>query len=131
MRTLGTQVRLRRLLRVQADFQHRLELDAERGRLGSTAASRLLELVAGVRASWQQDSAGAELGPLRAHVSRCLVAMEAAAASLAHPGADHAALFGQLRDLGMPLVFFLRGLEESDEVSLGDWLAPAVLSRSA
>ncbi len=131
MRTLGTQVRLRRLLRVQADFQQRLALEAEPRHVAKAAAVRLIDLVAGVRATWLQESAGLHLGRLRGHVSRSLAAMEVAAASLEQPGADYASLFGELRDAGMPLVFFLRGLEESDELALGEWLEPAVLSRSA
>jgi len=131
MRTLGTQVRLRRLLRVQADYQQRLALEAAPRPVAKAAAARLVDLVTGARATWQQESAGFDLGRLRGHVSRSLAAMEAAAASLERPGADYPALFGELRDAGMPLVFFLRGLEESDERALGEGLEPAALSRSA
>lgn len=131
MRTLGTQVRLRRLLRIEADYQHRLAAEAAPRELAEAAAARLLDQVAAVRATWLQESAGADLGELRGHVSRCLAAMDRAAAGLQLPGADHAGRLAELREAGMPLVFFLRGLESSDERALAEWREPAPLSRSA
>lgn len=130
MRTLQTQVRLRRLLRVQAEYERRWLEEAGGCQLAEAAATRLLQLLRDVRASWAQESASLELPGLRGHVSRSLAAMEAAAAGLVGPGADVAALGERFREAGLPLVFFLRGLDEAGEPVLAD-LGRPVLQRSA
>ena len=77
-----------------------------------------------------QESAGFELGGLRTHLTRSLSAMEAAAAGLERPGADLSDLDQRFRDAGLPLVFFLRGLDDSGEPLLAE-LVGAQLARSA
>ena len=130
MRTLQTQMRLRRVLRVQAEYQRRLLQENGSGQLAQAASARLLQLLRDVRAGWAHETAGVELTGLRAHVSRSLSAMEAAAAGLARPGADVAALGERFREAGVPLVFFLRGLDDSSEPVLAELGGPA-LQRSA
>ena len=133
MRTLQTQVRLRRLLRVQAEYERRLVEEAGGRQLAEAASGRLLQLLRDVRASWAQESAGLELPGLRGHVTRSLATMEAAAAGLARPGADVGSLGERFREVGLPLVFFLRGMEDADEaalIELGGSGRPA-LQRSA
>ena len=130
MRTLQTQMRLRRLLRVQADYQRRLLEEDGRGQLAQAASARLLQLLRDVRAGWAKETAGVELAGLRGHVSRSLSAMEAAAAGLARPGADVISLGERFREAGVPLVFFLRGLDDSGEPVLTELAGPA-LQRSA
>src|SRR5437588_2908687 len=110
MRTLATQMRLRRLLRVQADYQQRLASSGDAEPLAA-ASARLLQLVDDVRATWNRESQGAELDGLRGHVSRSLAAMQASAAAMARPSADVRRLGAEFRDAGLPLVFFLRGLD--------------------
>jgi len=118
---------------VTSQVRRRLAAEAggDRRRLAAAAAGRLLGLLQEVRQAWAADSAGAQLGSLRAHVSRSLAAMEASAAALDRPGADVSALNRDFREAGVPLVFFLRGLEGAGERSPLDWLEPAELSRTA
>ena len=120
MRTLATQMRLRRLLRTQLEYQQRLVTEGSSGPVAAAASARLLQLVQDVRGTWGRESQGADLAGLRSYVQRSLAAMEAAAAALAQPGADVARLGGDLRDAGVPLVFFLRGLDDSDAPVLAE-----------
>jgi hypothetical protein len=129
MRTLATQMRLRRLLRAQADYQQRLVHEGQL-ELSATASARLLQLLADVRGTWERESAGMDLAGLRGHVTRSLAAMQAAAAALGRPGADAARLSAELRETGVPLVFFLRGLDDSEAPVLAE-LAGRELQRTA
>jgi hypothetical protein len=132
MRTLATQMRLRRLLRVQAEYQERLLIEGPAGPLAAAASARLLQLLHDVRATWARESQGVDLSGLRPHVQRTLAALEAAAAALAHPGADASRLGADLRDAGVPLVFFLRGLDDSGDPVLAELAGrAATLPRSA
>jgi hypothetical protein len=128
MRTLQTQMRLRRALRTQAEYQRRLGTEGMAEELRRAASARLLQLLRDTRAAWAQESAGAALGGLRTHVNRSLSAMEAAAAALERPGGEPD--FQPFRDSGVPLVFFLRGLDDSSEPVLAE-LTGAALQRSA
>jgi hypothetical protein len=130
MRTLATQMRLRRLLRTQADYQRRLAGERLPGPLAAAASTRLLDLLAEVRATWEREARGLELAGLRSHVSRSLAAMQAAAAALGQPGADVGRLGAELREAGVPLVFFLRGLDDSEAPVLAE-LAGRELPRTA
>jgi len=132
MRTLATQMRLRRLLRVQAEYQQRLLTEGPVGPLAAGASARLLQLIQDVRATWARESQGVDLAGLRPHVQRSLAAMEAAAAALAHPGEDVSRLGAELREAGVPLVFFLRGLDDSGDPVLAELAGrAATLPRSA
>ncbi len=130
MRTLATQMHLRRLLRAQADYHQRLLSEGSAGPLAGAASTRLLQLLRDVRDTWGRESQGMELAGLRSHVQRSLAAMEAAAAAMAGPGADVGRLDAEFRDAGVPLVFFLRGLDDSDAPVLAE-LAGRALPRSA
>jgi len=132
MRTLATQMRLRRLLRVQAEYQQRLLTEGPVGPLAAAASARLLQLLQDVRTTWARESQGVDLAGLRPHVQRSLAAMEAAAAALEHPGADVSRRGADLRDAGVPLVFFLRGLDDSGDPVLAELAGRgATLPRSA
>jgi hypothetical protein len=130
MRTLATQMRLRRVLRVQAEYHQRLVSEGATRQLASTASARLLQLVQDTRATWTRESQGAELAGLRSYVLRSFAAMEAAAAALPQPRADAARLGAEFRDAGVPLVFFLRGLDDSEGPVVAE-LAGKPLARSA
>ena len=130
MRTLQTQMRVRRALRVEAEYQRRLAAEGYSPELARAAGARILQVLRDVRAAWNQESAGSEVAALRGHVSRWLSAMETAAARLERPGADLGGLSEQFRDAGVPLVFFLRGLDDSSDPVLAE-LTGAVLERSA
>jgi hypothetical protein len=113
MRTLATQMRLRRLLRTQADYQRRLAVERRGSPLAGAASTRLLQLLEDVQVTWTRESQGVDLVGLRPYVQRSFATMRAAAAGMAAPGADALRLGVQLREAGLPLVFFLRGLDES------------------
>jgi hypothetical protein len=132
MRTLATQMRLRRLLRAQAEYQQRLLTQGSVGPLAAAASSRLLQLLQDVRGTWARESHGADLGGLRSYVQRSFAAMEAAAAAMARPGADVSRLSADLRGAGVPLVFFLRGLDDSEAPVVAELTGrTAALRRSA
>ncbi|HKF79130.1 MAG TPA: hypothetical protein VKF59_23505 [Candidatus Dormibacteraeota bacterium] len=130
MRTLTTQMRLRRLLRAQAEYQQRLRGEGPVSTLAAAGSGRLLHLLADVRAAWGREGEGLAVPDLRAHVSRSLAAMGAAAAAMAVPGADLARLDAEFRDVGLPLLFFLRGLDDSEAAVLAE-LGGRSLLRSA
>ena len=123
-------MRLRRLLRTQADYQQRLLREGRPGPLAAAASARLLQLLSEVRTTWEREAQGVDLAGLRAHVSRSLAAMQAAAAALGAPGADVVRLGAELREVGVPLVFFLRGMDDSDAPVLAE-LAGRDLPRTA
>jgi hypothetical protein len=132
MRTLATQMRLRRLLRAQAEYQQRFATEGSLGPLRAAASTRLRQLLQDVRVTWARESHGVDLAGLRQHVQRSFAAMEAAAAALPQPGADVSRLGAELRDAGVPLVFFLRGLDDSDAPVLAELAGRAApLPRSA
>jgi len=114
MRTLATQVKLRRLIRTSAQDWGRLASDPlERARAGSVA-DRLLELAAEVRGAWRRESqpgAGTLEGPLLMYVGESLRSIELAIAGLQQRGADLELLRGDFEAAALPLEVFLRGLD--------------------
>jgi hypothetical protein len=151
VRTLGTQVRLRRLLRLEGELAQRLVSEAADSRLRRLAARRLLEAIGDVRSAWTADlraageGAGQEagqhagreagqdagMGELRRHVSRALAALELLAASLERPAPNLVAADSEFRQVAVPLLFFLRGVEDAGDQALRAWLAPEPLRRTA
>jgi hypothetical protein len=129
MRTLATQMRLRRLLRTQAEYADRLIRPGQTD-LPAAVSARLVQLVQDVRSTWERESGGMELGGLRGHVRRSLAAMESAAAAMAKPGAELGRLGAEVRDVGLPLLFFLRGLDDAHDPVLAE-LTGQPLGRSA
>lgn len=134
MRTLGTQVRLRRLIRQHAALLDRLAEDPADVDLARSSAQRLAGLIGDVREAWQADLASArpsaELAVLDGHVRRSLKGMQAAAHEMRRAPAGVDWLRGQFRAAAVPLLLFLRGLEDTPEDLLEGWLAPS-LARSA
>ena len=61
MRTLQTQMRVRRALRVEAEYQRRLYAEGPSPDLARASAARLLQVLRDVRAAWSQESAGTDL----------------------------------------------------------------------
>jgi hypothetical protein len=127
MRTLATQMRVRRALRVQAQYQERLATEGS-GSLAQAASTRLLQLLRAVRMGWNREAPMP--APVHAFVSRSIAAMEEAAAAMARPGADLARLGSQFRETGVALMLFLRGLDEASPAVLAELLGES-LSRSA
>ena len=116
MRTLGTQVKLRRLIRTYAESWRRIVLDPlQMARVGSVV-DRLLELAAELRDSWERESlaGGPEtaLEPaLEHHVADSLRSIELALAGLQQSGADLNLLRDDFEAAALPLEVFLRGLD--------------------
>lgn len=142
MRTLQSQMRLRRLLRVHAELSSRLVAEPGDVLLAGAARDRLLRLTADLRSAWTYESAqdappgsGSQSSPgppeaLRRHVSRALAAIEAAVAAIDRPGADQQRRAAEFEESALPLMFCLRGLEQVPEAQLTALLTPD-LARSA
>jgi len=135
VRTLGTQVRLRRLLRLEGELAERVASVGSDRRLRRMAARRLLVAIGDVRTAWTADlraaGDGAGVGELRRHVSRALATLEALAASLERPAGDVKTSDSEFREVAVPLLFFLRGVEDAGDQALLAWLAPEPLRRTA
>jgi uncharacterized protein YbjT (DUF2867 family) len=113
MRTLSTQVRLRRLVRAFSESLERL-LAAEPvdRQLASSVVLRLQELAEGVREAWGRES---RFGPSEPSLERfgdqSLHMIDLAIAGLGQAGADLRLLQGDFMDAALPLELFLRGLD--------------------
>lgn len=112
MRTLSTQVKLRRLIRLFGEAADRLASDpAERQMVGLIAA-KLLELASEVREAWERESfAGTLAAPLGRYVRDQLRNLELAIAGLEQTGADLELLRKDFEAAALPLEVFLRGLD--------------------
>jgi hypothetical protein len=130
MRTLATQMRLRRLLRTQADYHERLLSEARPGPLATAGSTRLLHLLDDVGTTWAQEGKSLAVPGLRGYVSRSMASMRAALAAMATPRADLTRLNAEFGDAALPLLFFLRGLDDSGGSVLAE-LGGHPLARSA
>ena len=112
MRTLATQVRLRRLDRAFSEALDRLLSEpAERGMVGLIAA-KLLELAEDVRESWRRESVLSRPGDaLDDYVKDALRTAEFAIAALPQAGADLELIGRDFEGAVLPLEVFLRGLD--------------------
>jgi hypothetical protein len=135
MRTLATQVRLRRLIRVHGEYMERLAAAPSDGELAQLARARLAQLTDDVRRAWLADLAAAEPAPeqslLDRHVARSVKAIDSVLAELTRPAGDRDWLRERFREAAVPLVFFLRGLEDAPAELVGEWLAPGRLAETA
>lgn len=112
MRTLGTQVRLRRLIRAFSESRWRLETDPTEHQMARAVSERLIELAEGVRTSWRHESlAGRPAAALDSYVRDSLRTAELAIAGLAQRGADVELLSRDFDGAVLPLEVFLRGLD--------------------
>lgn len=134
MRTLGTQVRLRRLIRQHGELLDRVGQVPGDVDLRASVAARLGSLAGDVRSAWSAEIAAAQLTPeLRvcdAHVRRALRAIDATVAEIRNAPAGLDWLRSQFLGAAVPLLLFLRGLEDTPEALLEGWLAPT-LAKSA
>src|SRR5258708_30212873 len=112
MRTLSTQVRLRRLLRSFDEAVNRLLSDPhERSAAGSVAA-RLLELAAAVREAWRHENVAGRLPKsLERYVRDAMRTMDLAIAGVQQAGADLELLRQDFEEAALPLEIFMRGLD--------------------
>ena len=112
MRTLGTQVKLRRLSRTFAESADRLGADPLQRRMAGSIVDRLLGLAGEVRESWLRESLSAPQAPaLDGYVKEALRAAELAIAGLQQAGADLELLRSDFESAALPLEVFLRGLD--------------------
>ncbi len=121
MRTLITQVKLRRLVRAFADSTGRLASEPAERRLAGSVADRLGELAEDVRAAWGRESLAGGLEPaLAGYAADSLRGIQLAIAGLQQEGADLELLSDDFAAAALPFEVFLRGLD-----------AEPVLARSA
>ena len=112
MRTLATQVRLRRLDRAFSEALDRLLSEpAEREMVGLISA-KLLELASDVRDAWRRETLQTRpADALDAYVKDAIRKAEFAIAALPQTGADLELLGRDFEATVLPLEVFLRGLD--------------------
>jgi hypothetical protein len=106
MRTLATQVKLRRLIRAFGEAHSRLGSEPLGPRVASSIVDRLLELSGDVR-----DSLDTLPQPLDRYVRASLRTIELAIVGLGQAGANLELLQGDFEMAALPLEVFLRGLD--------------------
>jgi hypothetical protein len=112
MRTLATQVRLRRLIRTFAEVVDRLQGEPSERLLATSGVSRLQGLAEGVRDAWDGEAAaGRPEDALAGYVEQALRTAELAIAGLGQAGADLELLRADFESAALPLEVFLRGLD--------------------
>ena len=112
MRTLATQVRLRRLIRTFAEIVDRLLAEPSERSMAVSAVSRLQGLAEGVREAWDGEAAaGRPEEALARYVEQALRTSELAIAGLGQAGADLELLRDDFESAALPLEVFLRGLD--------------------
>jgi hypothetical protein len=112
MRTLETQVKLRRLVRAFAEARNRLATEPVERRAVGSLVHRLLELSGDLRDSWRRESLIRPLEPsLERYVKDSLRTVELAIAGLGQAGGDLELLRGDFDSAALPLEVFLRGLD--------------------
>jgi hypothetical protein len=112
MRTLATQVKLRRLIRAFGEAHGRLLSEPAERRVVGSVVDRLLELASDVRDTWRRESlARPPATALDRYVSSSLKTAEFAVAGLGQVGADLELLRGDFESAALPLEVFLRGLD--------------------
>ena len=112
MRTLSTQVRLRRLIRAFADAVNRLQSDPREREMAGSVAARLLELATAVREAWRRENAAGPLArSLQRYVRDALRSIDLAIAGVQQAGADLELLRSDFEEAALPLEIFMRGLD--------------------
>ena len=112
MRTLATQVRLRRLDRAFSEALDRLLSEPAERDMAGLISAKLLELAADVREAWRRESGlGRPPDALDAYVKDALRTAEFAIAALPQSGADLELLGHDFDGAALPLEVFLRGLD--------------------
>ena len=112
MRTLSTQVRLRRLIRSFDEAVARLLSDPHERAAAGSVASRLLELATAVREAWRRENAAAPLPrALERYVLDAMRTIDLAIAGVQQSGADLELLRQDFEEAALPLEIFMRGLD--------------------
>jgi hypothetical protein len=113
MRTLSTQVRLRRLIRAFDEAVNRLQSDPREREMAGSVAARLLELATAVREAWRRENAAGSPIPssLERYVRHALRSIDLAIAGVQQAGADLELLRSDFEEAAQPLEIFMRGLD--------------------
>jgi hypothetical protein len=112
MRTLSTQVRLRRLIRSFDEAVNRLLSERQERQVAASVVARLQELAAQAREAWRRENASNPLPrPLERYVRETLRTIELAIAGLQQAGADLELLRSDFAEAALPLEVFMRGLD--------------------
>jgi hypothetical protein len=112
MRTLSTQVGLRRLIRSFDEAVNRLLSDPHERQAAGSVAARLLELATAVRESWRRENAAGRLPKsMERYVRDALRTIDLAIAGLQQAGADLDVLREDFEEAALPLEIFMRGLD--------------------
>ena len=112
MRTLSTQVRLRRLIRSFDEAINRLLSDPHERPMAGSVATRLLELATEVREAWRRENAAGPLAEsLDRYVRDALGTIDLAIAGVQQAGADLDLLRQDFEEAALPLEIFMRGLD--------------------
>jgi len=118
MRTLATQVKLRRLIRAFGEARSRLASEPMERRVIGSLVDRLVELAVDVQTAWRREAGSVEPGSehllepaLACYVAESLRTAELAAAGLGQAGADLDLLREDFEAAALPLEIFLRGLD--------------------
>jgi hypothetical protein len=131
MRSLATQVRLRRLLRVYTDYSERLAASPGDSALVEAARARLLDLTGLVHEAWAKDSVTVAVPAIRRHVTRTLAAVDQAIASLGRVSTSPRRLAEDLQEAALPLLLMLRGMEDVADRQVLEWLGTSGLAKTA
>src|SRR5439155_21561490 len=108
MRTLSTQVRLRRLVRAFSDGLERLLSEPQDRRLAAGIVLRLQELSAAVQEAWNRErAAGRSDAALAAYVGQALKTAELAIAGLGLQGAVLRLLHRDVEVVALLMVVFI------------------------
>lgn len=112
MRTLGVQVKLRRLIRVFDEAVERLSSEPFELRQAGSVVGRLLELSAELREAWASESLIRPTEPaLERYVTDSLRSIDFAIAGLGQAGANLELVRADFESAALPLEVFLRGLD--------------------
>ena len=112
MRTLSTQVKLRRLVRSTSDSFSRVRWQPSELSMSGSIVDRLLGLAAEVRESWAQEAISGRPGEaLSAFVGESMRMAELAISGMAQEGSDLELLQQDFDRAALPLEVFLRGLD--------------------
>lgn len=112
MRTLATQVKLRRLLRSFGEAADRIGAEPVDPRTAAALADRLEDLAEDVRQAWRRESlVRPPQAALEGYVQDQLRTVELAIAGLRQQGADVELLRQDFEGAALPLEVFMRGLD--------------------